>query len=128
MAGMLVPLVMLPRYSSFAGINDFTSFTTIPVDATDYSRAILTCWRGPLKEPTGASMAFTCQESSDQETWFTCAGTNVSFDPGEGVEGVADATLKRRWFRMRVSLSGTGPDHGGLVACWAVGHLVKREP
>jgi hypothetical protein len=125
MAGKLVPLVMLPRFSSFAGINEFT---TIPVDVTGYSRAILTCWRGPIREPTGATVGFTCQESSDQETWVACAGTNTSFDPGDGVEGVADATLKRRWFRVKLSLSGTGPEHNVHVTGWSVGHLVQREP
>jgi hypothetical protein len=126
MAGTLVPVVMFPRYSSFAGRN---LYTTIPIDVTDYSRAILTCWRGPLKEPVDAGMSFGCEESSDQETWVGCAGTNTSFDPGDGTEGVADATLKRRWFRLVLNLSSDAPHQNLLdVTCWAVGHLERREP
>lgn len=126
MAGKLVPLVILPRYSSFAGRD---MFTTVPVDVTDYARAILTCWRGPLKEPANATIAFICQESSDQVTWETCTGTNVSFDPGESVEGVTDATLKRRWFRMTLSLQSSATYQNLLdVSCWAVGHLEQRQP
>ena len=54
MAGRLVPLVLLPRFTSFAeGI-----FQTVPMDVSDFQRAIVTVWRGPV--PTDSVVTFTC--------------------------------------------------------------------
>jgi hypothetical protein len=121
MAGELVPLVMLPRYTTLAGAS---TFTTIAMDVTDYQTAILNIWRGRLI--TDTTFAVTCEESTDQETWSTCAGTNVSaYDPGQETEGQASATIKKRWFRVKVVLATTGdPPH---ASCWAVGFLEQRE-
>jgi len=118
MPGQLTPVVMLPRYSSFAGA---TTFTTIAMDVSAYQSAVLSVWRGPLE---GTSVAFTCEESADQHDWTTCAGTNVSaWDPGSGAEGQATANLRKRWFRVKIVLVGTDPK----VTCWSVGFLEERE-
>jgi len=45
MAGELVPLVLLPRYSSYVGAS---TFTTIGMEVTDYANAIVNVWRGKL--------------------------------------------------------------------------------
>ena len=125
MAGQQVPLVMLPRFTTFAGRHEYT---TVPIDVSEFSKAVLTCWRGPGQLGDGG-VSLNCQESSDQNTWVACSGTNVSFDPGSGMEGVAIATLKRRWFRMKVILNASAPFQDSMcVTCWAVGNLVRREP
>jgi hypothetical protein len=119
MPGELVPLVLLPRFSTFAGQS---TFVTIAMDVTEYSAGIVNCWRGKL---LGSSPVFTLtfEESSDQVTWATCGGTNVSgYDPGEETEGQANATLVKRWFRVKVILGGTTP----AATCWAVGFLEQR--
>jgi len=119
MAGELVPLVMLPRYSTLAGA---TSFTTIAMDATDYQTAILNVWRGKLI--SGGTFAVTSEESTDQDTWSTCSGTNCSaYDPGEATEGQVSATIKKRWFRIKVVLTATDAQ----ATCWAVGFLKQRQ-
>ena len=127
MAGRLVPLVMYPRYSSFAGKHPFT---TVPLDVTGYSRAVLTCWRGPHNiSPGTGGVLFVCEESTDQQVWVTCAGTNVSFDPGENTEGVASAELRRKWFRLKFNVQADALEQDlARVTCWSVGHLVAREP
>jgi hypothetical protein len=119
MAGELTPLVMLPRYTTLAGAS---SFTTIAMDATDYQTAILNVWRGKLKAST--TFAITAEESTDQEVWTTCSGTNCSaYDPGEATEGQVTATIKKRWYRVKVVLTGTDP----FITCWAVGFLEDRQ-
>jgi hypothetical protein len=120
MPGELVPLVLLPRYTTFAGDG---TFVTIAMDVTEYSTAIVNCWRGKLLGTAGPSIALTFEESSDQVNWTTCGGTNVSaYDPGENTEGQASATLNKRWFRVKVVIGGTLP----AVTCWAVGFLEQR--
>jgi hypothetical protein len=118
MAGELVPLVMLPRYSMFAGAS--TEFTTIAMDVTEYENAILNCWRGPLSG--GGAFQMTFEESTDQVTWSTCAGTTANWDPGASTEAQVTAQLKKRWFRVKVNLTGTDP----VVSCWVVGALEER--
>lgn len=119
MAGELVPLVMLPRFSSYSGATDFT---TIGMEVADYTSAIINVWRGPL---TGTSPTFgiTFQESTDQVNWSTCSGTTANDDPGSGTEKQYTPTLKKRWFRVKVTLAGTDPG----VTCWALGFLEMRE-
>jgi hypothetical protein len=118
MPGELVPLVMLPRYTTLTGA---TIFTTIAMDVTEYSSAILNIWRGRLVNLGG--IKFNLQESTDQETWTACAGTTVDYDPGQETEGQQTATLKKRWFRLSVGLTGTDPQ----ATVWAVGFLEQRE-
>ena len=50
MAGLYVPLVMIPRYSTYAGPS--TTFATVGMDVSDYDKAILSFWRS-----SGANLA-----------------------------------------------------------------------
>jgi hypothetical protein len=119
MAGELVPLVMLPRYSSYIGAGDFY---TIGMEVSDYTSAIVNTWRGAM---LGSSPTFgiTFQESTDQVNWTTCGGTTAASDPGASTEAQYTATLTKRWFRVKVTLGGTNP----AVSCWAIGFLEMRE-
>ena len=119
MAGELVPLVMVPRYSCYSGA---TTFTSIPIDCTRYSIVALNVWRAPL---VGSSPTFgiTLQESTDQESWTTVDGTTANSDPGADTQALYEGNLKRRWFRVRIILGGTDP----VATCWAVGTLEMRE-
>ena len=119
MAGELVPLVMLPRYSSYAGAD---TFTTIGMEVSDYSSAIVNAWRGPLVG-TSPTFGITFQESTDQNSWSTCAGTTADSDPTADTEVQYTATLNKRWFRIKVTLGGTDP----IGTCWAIGFLELRE-
>jgi len=119
MAGELVPLVMLPRYTSFVGAGDFT---TIAMEVSDYTAAIVNTWRGALLG-SAPTFGITFQESTDQVTWATCSGTSADADPGASTEVQYTATLKRRWFRVKVTLGGTNP----AGSCWAIGFLELRE-
>jgi hypothetical protein len=118
MAGTLVPLVMLPRYSTYAGAN---TYTTIGMDVTDYERAILNVWRGTM---TGSAPTFAIsfEESTDQEVWSTCTNGSGG-DPGANTEAQYTPDLKKRWFRVKLVIAGTNP----VGTCWAIGFLEQRE-
>ena len=120
MAGKLVPLVVWPRFTTFAGGNMTEGYTTLPLDVSGYSQALFTVWRGPAT----VGFTMTSEESTDKVAWTTCAGSNTNgYDPGTGTEGIVTATLKKQWFRVRV----VNPGNDNQVTCWAVGHLARRE-
>ena len=123
MAGELVPLVLIPRYTTYCGGNA-TEFVTIGMDVTQYQKAILQVWRGAIAG-TSPDFNLSCQESSDQVNWTACAGTNVTdYDPTADTEGQAEATITKRWFRVKLTLSATETDN--VVTCWVVGFLEER--
>jgi len=117
MAGELVPLVLLPRYSSLVSSH---SFTTIGMEVSAYSKAIVNVWRGAVTN--SGTFAVVFEESTDQLTWTTCTN-GTGGDPGAGSEAQYVPELNKRWFRIKVTLSGTDPS----VSCWAIGFLEMRE-
>ncbi len=119
MAGELVPLVMIPRYTTFAGAE---TYRTIWMDVTAYSAVILNVWRAPL---VGGSPTFAIgfEESTDQVIPSDCTVTPASTpDPGASDETQYVVTLKKRWFRVTVTLNAQT-----VATCWAVGFLEERE-
>lgn len=116
-SGELVPLVMIPRYSTYCGAS---VFTTIAMDVTEYQKAILNCWRGKLSG-SSPTFAIAFEESTDQVSWTTCTN-GTGGDPGEETEVQYTPDLKKRWFRVKVTLGGTNP----VATCWAVGFLEMR--
>lgn len=118
MSGELVPLVLLPRYTTFSGVN---TFTTIAMDVTEYQSAIVNVWRGVLNG-AGATVAFSFEESTDQVNWTTCTNGSGG-DPGANSEAQYTPELKKRWFRIKIETTGTEPV---IVTCWAVGFLEMR--
>lgn len=129
MAGELVPLVLLPRYTTYSGKpaagpnGEPVFFSTVAMDVTQYETAIVSVWRGKLNGATTPGVQLTFQESVDQVTWTTCGGTTANFDPGENTETKYNAALTKRWFRIIVQLGGAD----NYVTCWAVGFLELRQ-
>ena len=118
MAGELVPLVMLPRYSTYAGA---TTFYTIAMDVTEYSAAIINYWRGP--GPASGEVDLYFEESTDSILWSDCTGATNPVNQTADTEDQYTLMLRKRWFRIRIVLSGSSP----IVSCWAVGFLERRE-
>lgn len=118
MSGELVPLVLIPRYSSYAGAS---LFTTVAMDVTDYQSAIVNVWRGKLVG-TSPTFAISFEESTDQDSWSTCTNGSGG-DPGSETEAQYNPTLTKRWFRAKITLAGTDP----IGTCWAVGFLELRQ-
>ena len=118
MAGELVPVEMVPRYSTYCGATDFL---TIAMDVSRYSAGQLTAWRGPAVGTT-PTFGITCQESSDGVTWATCADSTADTDPGANTEVALAPTFSRRFFRIKITLGGTSP----VATCWISGFLEQR--
>lgn len=118
MAGELVPLVLLPRFSSYVGA---TTFNTVAMDVTDYQSAIINVWRSPMLG-TAPTYNISFQESTDQDNWTTCTG-GTGGDPGANTEAQYTPTLAKRWFRAQITLGGTDP----AATCWGVGFLELRQ-
>ena len=128
MAGELVPLVLLPRYTTYAGQAvtppDYY-FTTIAMDVTQFSAAILNMWRGEIVGGTTPSFTVWYEESTDQDNWTVCSGSpgaGSGGDPGTNTEVQYSLALKKRWFRVKIELGGAD----NVVSCWAVGFLEER--
>ncbi len=119
MAGELVPLVLVPRYTTYSC---GATYTTVGMDVTSYSSAIVNLLRA-TGIGTSPTIAFTFQDSTDQTNWTTCANTTASFDPGADTETQYTPTLTKRWFRIKAVTSGSNPS----FTCWAIGFLEKRE-
>lgn len=118
MAGNLVPLVLIPRFTSYIGAN---TFVTVGMDVSEYVKAIVNAWRGAMTGST-PTFALSFEESTDQDSWTTCTGGS-SADPGANTEAQYTPTLAKRWFRVKLVLAGTQP----CVTCWALGFLEMRE-
>jgi hypothetical protein len=117
MAGELVPLVLIPRYTTYAGPS---TFTTVAMDVTQYQSAIVNVWRGNLLG-TSPTYNISFEESTDQVTWATCTNGSGG-DPGADTEAQYTPTLTKRWFRAKLVLGGTDP----VVTTWAIGFLELR--
>ena len=122
MAGELVPLVMLPRYTTYAGTKPNIGFTTVGMDVTEFDAAILNIWRGAMLGGGSPLFKVNCEESTDQNTWTICTGTTEDTEVDEDEELQFNPELTKRWFRLRIEISGTAP----VVSCWGVGFLVQR--
>jgi len=119
MKGQLVPVALLPRYSSFFGA---AAYATAPMNVEAYCKGTMTLWRGPLPGTSTPTFKAYFEDSHDGVVWtpFNPSGE----DPGEDVAMVVRFDLQRRWLRVRVVLGGTDP----AVSCFAVGNLELRNP
>lgn len=118
MAGERVPVVLVPRFSTYVGSDDFWS---LPIDVEAYSSIELTCWRAPLVGTT-PMFRIHAMESIDRVGWEHCPGSSGD-DPGADNETLYTWPLSKRWFRLRTVVGGTNPG----VTWWAQGFLIKRE-
>ena len=118
MAGLRVPVVIFPRFTSFIGA---TTYTSLALDVAAYSSLELSIWRGPLVGTT-PSFAASLYDSMDRDNW-TLGDGPANVDPGQNVEQQYVWQLTERWLRISLLLGGTTPG----TTCWAAGFLVKRE-
>ena len=119
MKGEQEPVVLVPRYTSFLGSG---SFTTVPINLEPYSKVTISLWRGYMPGSGPPTFKFYFEDSHDAETWtpFDPSGTDPGANPAS--PGSVSYDLIRRWFRVRVELTGSNTG----VTCWAVGMLERR--
>ena len=108
MQGSMVPVVLLPRFTTFVGGG---SHATAPLDVTDFDRLVVDFGRGGILG--GGSISCEFQGSHDGVAWFAL----------DSVGSAADVRLDltRRWLRVVVTLAG-----GQAVTCWCAGQLRRR--
>ncbi len=127
MPGQLIPLVLLPRYTTLVGSASGTQeFTTTPMDVTPYQEAFITVWRASLVGPSapGPTLALKCwfEESIDQVGWTVCAGSPGGVGPTDNQQARYGVTLTKRWLRMRAKLA----HQNNIVTCYAIGFVQER--
>lgn len=125
MAGLYVPLVMIPRFTSYVGEGEYT---TAPLDVTEFAGFNLTIWRGPLVgnlgSATGAGLSLVFQQSDDAEAWTDLLG--ISPITTASASSIIAFGLTGRWFRAKLTLTADSTDIVALTL-WAMGNLERRE-
>jgi hypothetical protein len=121
--GRVEPLVMIPRFTTYAGHNEgSTKLTSVPLDVSRFSKMTVTFWRGPLLG--GGSVTFSAQfeSSHDADKWFA-EGSAITTASGTTK---VEIDLDRRWLRVAVELTANLPGDVVAITCWAVGSLEHR--
>jgi hypothetical protein len=113
MIGEAVPLVMLPRFSSFVGAN---TFTTAALRVSDYAKAHVSFWRGPLKS---GNFSAQFEESHDGQDWDAIGSAITTTDTRDEYS----ISLGKRWFRLKIQIWG---GYGPAITCWCTGLLERR--
>jgi hypothetical protein len=114
MMGELVPVVMLPRFTSYLGEG---SYATVPMPVEAYQNICVTFWRGPLVggDATTPFEAFF-EVSHDAYTWESIHAPIDTVDTSDKLA----MPLTKRWFRVRIELLADGNGVVGL-SMWMAG-------
>jgi len=108
MQGTMVPVVLIPRFTTYAGEADYES---APVDVTAFDRLVVEYSCTPVTG--GGTVTCEFQDSHDATTWFTLDSRTATGD--------VRVDLSRRWLRVVVRV---GPSQG--LTCWCSGQLRRR--
>jgi hypothetical protein len=129
MIGESVPLVMIPRFTSYVGPS---TYSTNPLDVSEYAKANLEFWRGELAgsqvtPPDQSTFTAYFEEASDPNppsgnwTAIVTAITSVN------TNSVVELPFTKKFFRIRIVLTAT-PAGLCAITCWAAGNLERRIP
>ena len=116
--GRLVPVILLPRFTTLAGGG--IPFRTFPIDIQAYEAIRLGLWRGPVMG-VPCPMNFYLEESQTREVWDVLGGGGIQI--AEEEETPIEVDLSKKWFRLTVVIE----DRDSFATCWAQGFLVKRQ-
>jgi hypothetical protein len=116
LTGELVPLVLIPRFTTYVGTGDYTS---VGIDVSGFASGVMIASRGPLLGTTPSCDVYI-EESEDQDpnNWHVLDSVDLAAVSPETLE----FTITRRWLRVRVSLSSSD----AAVTCWCSGSLERR--
>jgi len=116
---------MLPRFTSYVGAG---TFATVPLEVTEFERAHLVFWRGPL---VGGALTqpfvATFEESHDAYDW-TEADLSRGSQPvdTDDTEEPYTVEFSKRWFRVKVVLGGDATAGVVGISLWMTGGMVRR--
>lgn len=109
-------IILLPRYTAFAGA---TTFTGAPIWVRPYAQLILSLWRGSGLG-SDAALQLQLHQSPDLESWSTL-GSPIA--PSANQETTQPFSLGADWIKFRVDVTGSDPG----ITSWAVADLVPRH-
>lgn len=113
-----VPIVFIPRYTTYAGGGDFVS---LPVNVAEYCELRVNVWRGTIVGP-GGTFGFNLQASFDQKTWGDIFGSDE--DPGANTEALYEfLTIRLPYLRSIVRVAGVST----VVTCYAFADFTVRR-
>ncbi|MCI0632542.1 MAG: hypothetical protein L0206_01270 [Actinobacteria bacterium] len=118
MAAPPVPLLLVPRFTTYVRDGDFPS---IGLDVSPFASAVVHVWRGKLIG-TSPGVTVRFEESMEQDSWSACAGGS-SFAPQEDVVETKTLTLSKRLLRVVFALTGTDV----AVTAHVFGHMMPRS-
>ena len=123
MAGEYVPLVMIPRFTSYIGAAEYV---TVALDVSAFYKFDIAFWCGPLvgDDGTGASLSATFETSDDNDTWTEVPEIPAITTPNGHTIG--NGLLRPRWLRVKIVLTEDA-DHVVAITCWAAGQLERRQ-
>lgn len=128
MKGDLVPVVMIPRFTSYVGEG---TYTTVPMDVSGFKSATLEFWRGLLHGTVGQVSFNAHFEEAAQPSPPSASDWVALISPisAPNTSSLLPLTFTRQFFRIRIELA-TSDDTNNLAAitCWAAGSLEKRIP
>lgn len=117
MAGQNVPIVLIPRYTTYVGTGDFR---TIPIPVSAYEALVLNFINGNMIG--SGTVILSCQETNDLQTWTACTGDTPAV-PSPFQEIQWRFNVSKAWLRFTVSLNGNNIG----FTCAAQGFFEKRE-
>ena len=115
--GPLVPIVLIPRFTSYIATTTATLFYSNAIDVSDYVGGTVVAGRGPLVGTSGPGVSIGLEESADATSWHNVVAMSMG-----GTSDECTFTLSRRWLRVRVAITGTNT----AVTCWCAGSLERR--
>ena len=121
MAGEIVPLVMIPRFTTYVGE---ATFTTVALDVSEFGAVQLATWLGPLVGGAGASVDARLEASEDAEVW---SALMPMVPAGTDAHSVVHAGLPLRYLRAKLWMTADASDVAAIT-CWSTGFLERREP
>ncbi len=134
MIGELVPLVLVPRFTSFMAPG---TYITVPLEVSEYATARIQIWLGPLAFDPGSGQAsqrphvtVTIEEAFEAQL-ADSAWVSLWSGGTPGASSFATLTLARRYLRVKVVLQAkTNPSDDNLAAitAWIAGSLERRIP
>jgi hypothetical protein len=126
-AGELVPMALLPRYTSYVGPG---TYTTVPLRVSEFSGALVTFWRGPLAG--GDTFEAYIEEATVPDDTAT-AWTEVDTTPAQpftttNTHNALRMTFTKEWMRVRIVLTNHPTLFFVGLTVYMTGVLQRRIP
>ena len=126
MNGELLPLVMIPRFTSYVGEG---TYTTVPLEISEFEGAAIEFWRGHLAgKAQGATFAAYLEEAFEASPPTLADWTTLASTTADNASNLYQVAFSQRYFRIRIVLVKDATNGLAAITCWAAGTLERRIP